>query len=324
MKKNIILSLCLLIPLTLFFARNVHANKSDTVQTIVEPEEGIYTIAASADPNMLLEIADDSVESGANVQLGTNTNRSEQYFFISQQYNGWYTIQNVNSLCNLDITEITTNPKTNLQQYAINISDAQLFRFLKADDQSVYIQSKSETYIDLANGTLLPGTNIQLFSFNGSDAQKWQLQLIESTEQPMELEDGEYILYTDLQKTNALDIQKPRKLIGQYLTINECTPQTPQIFIIKKENDGWYTIKNKTSNLYLEYYLQDDIYYLRQWSGNGLDHQKFQFIDAGNGFITIKSKHQLTIQEYTDSSKTSITLYTGPTSQKWYFERSEF
>lgn len=319
MKKNILFTICL----QLFFiccTTQTNANEPELGQTIIYPEDGIYTISTGSNKNMVIEAANYSLLAGANIQIGLATNGTEQHYLIFEHYNGWYQIKNVHSQCNLDVTSANPNPQANLQQYIANDSDAQLFQFIRADEDSVFIKSKLGTYIDLANGNLLPGTNIQLFKFNGDNAQKWSLNIVESQDQSIDLENGEYIIYADMDK-KLVCVDTPHKLIGQPIITTDCAQSNSNIFIIKKETDGWYTIKNKDSNLYLESYCQDNIYYLRQWTGTGLDNQKFQFMNAGNNTVYIKSKYELVIQEVTDKDiYTNLTLATSTISQKWYLQ----
>ncbi|GAB5550542.1 MAG: hypothetical protein Sapg2KO_01330 [Saprospiraceae bacterium] len=68
------------------------------------------------------------------------------------------------------------NAKANVQQFQLNQSDAQKFRFLRAGDQYFYIQNvNSDLVLDVQGGRAVAGTNVWQFNKNGSDAQKWRL-----------------------------------------------------------------------------------------------------------------------------------------------------
>ena len=64
----------------------------------------------------------------------------------------------------------------NLQQYAWNSSDAQLWKFVKADNGTYYIRSKLGTTIGLATSNVVSGTNVCMDQVNGNNIQKWVLK----------------------------------------------------------------------------------------------------------------------------------------------------
>lgn len=307
-----------------FHSQIIHAETTINAETEVNLEEGIYKITYASDPNMVLAIADASKKPVANVQLGIDISSPSQYFAIIMEYDGWYTLRNLNSQLNLDVADASSQPHTNLQQYINHKNDAQHFKFYDAGDQQVYIQSKLGTCIDLFNGELTVGNNIQLNCFNGSYTQKWTLTPIAQTLSSIEIEDGNYIIYSESDNHLAVSVTEASKIAGTDVQIDRYVGSASQIYTIKKEFDGWYSIKNTNSQLYLDVRNANETNptSLQQWIGTGQHSQKFKFYDAGNGAVVIETKYG-TVMGFSDENNSSqenniqMTLYTGADSQLW-------
>ncbi len=76
----------------------------------------------------------------------------------------------------IDIKGGGLTPKVNVQQFQLNHSDAQKFRFVNAGNGYYYIQNiRSNKVLDVQGGVAKPGTNVWQYSKNYTDAQKWRL-----------------------------------------------------------------------------------------------------------------------------------------------------
>lgn len=321
MKKNIIILFCIIT--VLFSINSIKANTNESTQMpIIYPEEGIYTISNLETTDMVFEVSNNSLISGANIQLGNTTNQTNQQFLIQEKYCGWYFIQNLNSQCNLDVANADPNPNTNLQQCTPNNSEAQLFRFIDAGNNELYIQSKLGTYITLSDTKIESSANIYLSTFQNITEQKWTLNLIESLHDYIDFTDGNYNIYTIDQDVFFMSIDEPSKLIGQSICYNNSAKSSATTFTIQKEWDGWYTIKNTSSNLYLDVYKVEETFYLRQWAGTGGNNQKFKFIDSGNDTVIIISKYQLAIDRLPQNTQPNIylTSYSNTNTQQWVIQ----
>lgn len=322
--KKYLFAFSILFSLMILFDNNV-INASMTTEDLEEfnPEDGVYVIAASGNNSMILSLHDNSCQSGANVQISKNVSSSLQHFVIFEEYDDWYTIRNIQSQYNLDVANGSSEPRTNLQQCFPHVHDAQKFKFFKADDRNIYIQSKLGTFIDLANSDTTEGTNVQLFSFNGSIAQKWQLVSVTQELTTIDIPDGDYYIALTSDESFVLDIKNSSKVSGSDMVLNKNSHAKSQIYRITKENDGWYTIKNVYSNLYLD--VKDanttSSPTLRHWMGTGLNSQKFKFYDAGNHSIIIKSKCEMVLcapsENLSQNSKIELSLYNESMLQKW-------
>lgn len=315
---------CVLFSLLLFFdIKPVCASTCIEKFSDFFPEDDVYIIATGDNNSMALEIRDNSDKAGANVQIGKNISSCYQQYAIFKEYDGWYTIRNIGSQHNLDVVDGCSEPRTNLQQWIPHTHDAQKFRFFDAGNNEVFIQSKTGTFVDLANGDTTQGTNVQLFSFNGSSAQKWHLIPISQELTSLDIADGNYYICSKLNENLVLDIYNSSKVAGSNLILNKHSRSKSQIYRIELHDDGWYTIKNIYSNLYLDIKDANKTSgpVLRQWMGTGLNSQKFRFYYSDNNGILIKSKYEMSLGASSNNIDSDIivttTLYTETEDQKW-------
>ena len=311
---------------SLIFFFNISVTYASTSADNLEqfnPEDGIYTIAFAESPNMVIGIQNNSTANGANIQLCNANSTTAQHFAIFKDYDGWYTIRNIYSQCNLDVTNGASEAQTNLQQWSPHTLDSQKFKFFKANDSAVFIQSKLGTFIDLANGNTTSGSNIHLFDFNGFFPQQWELLTVSEPLEPINIADGNYYIVATSNQHYALDIDNISKVAGTDLVLSKRNHTKSQIFQIKQCSDGWYTIKNLTSKLFLDLKIdaQTPSPYLQQWPGTGLNSQKFKFYPAGNGNVIIKSKFELALDTYSNASTQNLNLklsaYTDSSVESW-------
>lgn len=285
----------------------------------IQIDEGIYYISSFDNTDMVLEITNSSSYSGANVQLGTYNASSAQQFAILKK-GSWYTIRNINSQCNLDAAGANPNPGANLQQCTANNHNAQSFKFYQDDNQSIYIKNKLGNYIDITDGLIAPGNNIQLFSFNNSISQKWKLTLVEETYSPLDLKNGIYAISPNDQ-TTLLSINNTTKIPGTKMVVSDKQKKIPssQHYKIEKKADGWYSIQNVYSNLYLDIRLSSESpnYILEQWPGSQSHSQKFKFYQTPDNNIVIVSKYN-TVVTLTDNLL-QLEPFTASNNQLWDF-----
>ena len=77
----------------------------------------------------------------------------------------------------VDIRGGGKSPKVNVQQYQLNHSEAQKFRFINAGGGYYYIQNvNSGMVLDVQGGVARAGTNVWQYNKNNTDAQKFRLQ----------------------------------------------------------------------------------------------------------------------------------------------------
>ena len=142
-----------------------------------EPEisDGFYKIVASSDNTYGITVAQNSLNTGSNIQLG-RSNQKESQFAIRHVKDGFYRIANINSLRVLDVAGGSGFSGANIQQYDWNGTKAQLWAFKKNSDNSYSIMSRTSLLCaDMSGGYIANNVNIQLWACNNTVAQKFNL-----------------------------------------------------------------------------------------------------------------------------------------------------
>lgn len=316
MKKYI---LCMLLVAFSFFpCKVIYGNEITEPESEIRIEESFYYITYGADSKKCIDVTGSSTDSGANIQLNTLSDSTSQVYAILQKSDGWYIIRNLNSQCNLDVAGANPDPGTNLQQCVDNGNDAQAFKFYQSSDQCVYVKNKLGNYIDLCNNDSTPENNIQLYSFDGSSAQKWKLVEYTPTLLPAKFENGTYIIQSS--NNHCMEIENSSKITGKNITLSKYNGKKSQKFVIKQERDGWYSIQNKNSKLYMDLAEHNtDSSILRQYPGHGRFSQKFQFFDNGDGKTVIFTKYGTVLNN--KNNKFHLDFFTGSNEQLWTLKK---
>lgn len=312
MKKYI---LCMLLVAFSFFpCKVIYGNEITEPESEIRIEEGFYYITYGADSKKCIDVTASSTDSGANIQLNTLSDSTSQVYAILQKSDGWYIIRNLNSQCNLDVAGANPDPGANLQLWFDNQGDAQAFKFYQSTDQYIYIKSKLGTYIDLCNGDATPGNNIQLFSFNGSPAQKWKLSEYQSSFKPERLESGTYMIQNHENK--CMGVESSSKIAGKNITLSKYKSKKSQKFMITQERDGWYSLRNWNSKLYVELVEKaSDSSILQQYPGHKQFAQKYMFLTNEKGKTIILTKYGTVLS--TNNNRLQLENFLASKEQYW-------
>ena len=146
-------------------------------------EDGIYQIQSGINNKFVLDVLNESKESGANIQLYTSKTVKSQRFNVKYLGDGYYTIAAVHSGKVLDVANAGKTAGTNVWQCTINNADAQKWVIKDAGNGYYYLISKCNgLYLDVANGIAANGTNVQVCYGNNSNAQKFKFEKIVENE----------------------------------------------------------------------------------------------------------------------------------------------
>lgn len=140
--------------------------------------DGTFKINTKLKAGMMLDIAGNSSQNGANIQIYQDNESTAQQFKITHIGSGWHTICNTVSGKSLDVTGAVAKNGINVQLYKANNTDAQKWRFISAGNGYYYIQSKLGFYLDVAGGISANETNVCIYSKNDTNAQKWKIEKI--------------------------------------------------------------------------------------------------------------------------------------------------
>ena len=155
-----------------------------TVPTIVggtpvtgEISDGVYTIASSLNQNIVLDVAEVSKNSGANIQVWTAGNSENQLWYIKSLGSGLYSVRALHSGRYINVAGSGKANGTNLQQWNNDTPNGdEKWRITNNGDGTyTFIAAVNGLALDLANGKAANGQNVQCWQSNGSGAQKWSL-----------------------------------------------------------------------------------------------------------------------------------------------------
>jgi hypothetical protein len=144
--------------------------------------DGSVFMIQNVNSGLYLEVANGLAEAGANVQQwGANETGAWNTWRVISAGDGYYYLYSqlgdtVTYLLDLDYG--STADGTNIQIFTDTKADAQLFKFIKNDDGSYYILTKSssdKSAITVADSSTSSGANIVQSTLTQSDAQKWTL-----------------------------------------------------------------------------------------------------------------------------------------------------
>ena len=147
--------------------------------------EGKYRLK-NLESGLYLTVADGEGKAGGNVfQYSANGAADYNTWQLVDAGDGYYRLYSGlgnGSTYLLDLDAGKVDDKTNIGIYTDTKSDAQLFKFIKGDDKSYKIVTKSsgdKSAVEIANADKNDGANVQQFKLNGAGCQEWVLEPVE-------------------------------------------------------------------------------------------------------------------------------------------------
>ena len=156
-------------------------------------ENEVYEIETYLNSDMVLDVSEASILSGANIQIWEKCNGRQQRFKLQASGDGYYFIKNVKSGKYLDVKNAGTDNKTNVQQWNGNKTDAQKWKIVENNDGTVCFVSKCNgLYLSVHNSEKSNGTNIEVDEKGEQKNQKFNLKRIETIRGKKSIKDGVY------------------------------------------------------------------------------------------------------------------------------------
>ena len=281
---------------------------------------GICKIRSAYNDNMCIDIAGNSKENRANIQLYENINDDVQKFRIYKDGN-FSCFKSIYSDKWLDI-RLPIENKANVQLWQSCDSDEEKWIFEDAGDGYVYIQNKTGFYLDLEYDNPVNHANIQIYRFTGNNSQRWR---IDDLTDHMPVEEGVYTIHSAWNDNMCLDIQgnstenRANVILYQYENTNM------QKYRVYKYGE-YYCLKSIHANKWLDIKTPfGNNSNVQLWDSNNADEEYWIFEDAGNGYVYIRSKlgYYLDLQGDNPVNWANIQIYNyvGTNSQKWKLKR---
>ncbi len=136
---------------------------------------GTYAIRSAVNQSYTLDVKNGSKDNCANVQVYGYNRTNAQVWKITEDVDGYLTIENYKSGKVLDVKNGQAVNRANVQQYDANGTAAQKWIAIRQSDGSVKFVSalNPQLCLDLDNGTVSNGQNVQIYTSNNTKAQRW-------------------------------------------------------------------------------------------------------------------------------------------------------
>lgn len=142
-------------------------------------EDGTYYIK-NKDVNYCIDISNDSLYSGANVQLNSLKRTNMQKWIVTHDSMGYVCFQNSGSGLYLTANGNTKESNVNQQKQTNDYNQKWIIMFDKNQNIKIVSALNSKLVIDVLYGNIKNGSNIQLYDTNDSNAQKWVFEFIKT------------------------------------------------------------------------------------------------------------------------------------------------
>jgi lipoprotein-anchoring transpeptidase ErfK/SrfK len=283
--------------------------------------EGRYRIRPAVSDVRVLDIDKGSTASEANVLISQSNNGQSQFFDVSYDDEGFYTIKNAKSGMVLDIVGAQAKQGANVIQFALHGRDNQKWIITESRDargNSVYMIASAlaeNIMLDVNAGADKDLANVQVWPKNNNLSQKFYFIPLDPGIVPTKtVDDGIYTLTSALSDKFALDITGGGTANGLQLQLWSYHGGIAQLFEIKRQNDGFYAIRPYGSGKLLDVYGNQVVATtpVLQWSSTGGDNQRWAIIDNGDGtfgFIAKNSGLALDVEGARASSGARLLMY---------------
>lgn len=282
-----------------------------------EVENGTYVIASSLNEKMMVDLSGGSLYAGANIQLYSSNNCSAQQFVICKtQGSEFYTITSKKSGMQVVYANSKLKNSTNVCQDTPDYLEGNKWsiQHVIGDYYRIYA-ADSNFCLDVSGAKTINRTNIQIYQSNGHKAQIFKLQQINNqvtTEQnaTQELKEGLYTIATAVNNSKMLDVPSGLSTEGLNLQIYQNNNATAQKFIVKKLENGNYTVAALCSGKLLTVEGSTVV----QKTDNRTNSQQWKAIYVGNGYYSLKSVQNgkmLDVKGGKSANGTKIQTYTS-------------
>lgn len=289
--------------------------------------QGTYAIVSKQN-GKCLDVAGDSYENGANIQLWDYYGRYNQRWYIENIGDGRCKIVSRHSYLNLDISDWGSWNGTNVQQWEYKGTPNQLWYIINLGNGFYKIENCfSGLELDVTDYSRENGANLQTWDFGWGDNQQWQLIPVNDDYHP-ESWPGYYI-FISRQTGKCLDVQE--------YSYNE-RGNVHQWDYVGAENQKWaietvgnfkYRIKAKHSGLYLDAENAGNTNGTNviQFPHYGYN-QEWYITNLNNGYFLIENELNslvLDVAEYSHENGANIHLwqFNGADNQQWEIIRVE-
>ena len=251
---------------------------------------GLYTIS-NLKSQKVFDVSNGDHANGGRMQIWSeNKMINTQKFEVIRKNDGLYVLKNINSGNVIDLSNANTSNGGRIQTWAYNPSAcAQRWNIVPNNEGFSILSSCNNNYaIDIEGSQIsIDGAALHLWKYGG-----WSSQTFTFAQTNPIVQDGTYTILSTIDTNKAVDIDGGSKKASDILHLwSRIDNLKSQQFSIKLENDGYYSIQNVNSRLYVD--VRDASSRsgtnIIQWSNNGTCAQRWFIYGHGDGSVSIQS-----------------------------------
>ena len=300
--------------------------------------DGTYTIQSSVNSRYVLDIANGSTASGANVQLYQSNDTPAQQFKVTHDSQGYVTFTNVKSGKVLDVYNGTAQNGINVRQSTSNNSRAQKWIVRKDGNGYSIISALNSNYVlNIANGKAYNGNNVELYSYSGSSSNRWLFNKSVSKEEKIlnlananrsALADGTYEIRSAKNNGYVLDVSNGSTLAGANIQLWQSNGTPAQAFKVSHDSNGFVTFTSVKSGKVLDVFDGKAKAYQNVWqfNSNNSRAQKWIVQKTNSGYkimSAIDTNYVLDLYNGSVRNGGNIQVFTSneTIAQRWNFAK---
>ena len=309
---------------------NTNNNVSNDNNSYATVENGWYYIK-NVNAQKYLQVANNSGNSGNNVEIGSGTGALGQKWYVTNKGNNVITLKNGLG-CMLDVTAGKNENCTNIEIWTENGKNPQDFMLKNAGNNQFGIVtsvSNGARGLDVENKETADGSNVQQYDYYGGSNQLWVLEKtdISNNNTNVVMNDGWYYI-KNLNAQKYLQVAGNQGANAVNVEIGSGSGVKGQKWYVTNTNDGYVTLKNGQGYMLdIEYGKNEDGTNIQTYSNNGADAQKFKIQALGNNQYAIltkvsSDKKALDVYNFGTSDGANVCQWTyyKNNNQIWYFE----
>ena len=245
--------------------------------------DGVYKIYSALNKDYALNIAGDSQDNQANLQLWDK--RAAHNIVIQSTGDGFYTLRVEYSGKYIEVYGNYTDNGSNVSQFTGNGTNAQKWSIKNNGDGTFsFFACTSGKAMDVTNGQAGRGSNIQLYQSNGTAAQKWVLEVQKT------VNDGVYELASASDNGRTLHVNGGSTQNDVDMVLWEREDVIWEKLAVEYVGDGYYTLRMLSANKYLTAEGTTAGNSIMMRAQNNADSQKWRIVPNGDGSYQIVSK----------------------------------
>ena len=181
----------------------------------------------------------------------------------------------------------TAGDNVNQYSYDDSIKDEKWKIYQDTSGNYVFVSSTGDKVLDICGKKMANDTNIWLWEYYGANTQKWKLNPV-NVKEGQEIADGTYTIGLASNNNYVFDVSYCSSKNGTKIQLMNRNGNIAQLFRIKYEGNGEYTINTGASlyNSSVDILGGNTINAtINQWANNSLAPQRWKITKSGNGYV---------------------------------------